>query len=115
MNSAMNCIGRTSGALLGGFYMANGALWGRREGYALYTLTAVISGGVLLAHAVVSLLLRLCGQPAMLAPTANGQREPAPPARTAPMHVAPCDTPWQVHTRTAREDSVDAGAYVSAQ
>ncbi len=68
LNSVMHCVGKTLGAVAGGYWYSHGAMWGRRSGCGLYLLAAVVAGGVLVAHTLASCVLCLCGRPALLTP-----------------------------------------------
>ena len=68
LNTAQNCIGRVAGSLVGGLYLYHGQLFGMHGGRALYTLAAISSATLLVLHAGVSALLRLCGSRALMTP-----------------------------------------------
>lgn len=85
-----------TGALVGGYYFANGLLWGRRDGFALFTIVSVAVSGVLLAHALVSLVLKVCGARSMITPRIvskateeHSVAEATVSSRCAPLHPAP--------------------------
>ena len=68
LSTFQNLIGRMTGSLVGGFFFLHGSFLGRTGGRALYTLAAVLSGGVLAAHLLTSALLKLCGSRTLWTP-----------------------------------------------
>lgn len=104
LNTAMNCVGRVAGSLIGGFFILHGELFGLRGCKALYALGALATACVLTAHVATSGLLKACGRRALMTP---------PPA-ALPLSVqgeAPLGTQEQVGgSPRPRARSAGAGA-----
>ena len=88
LNTMFNSVGRTAGALAGGFFLVHGELFGYRGGKALYTLSALLTSAVVAVHLLTNLLLRICGEPTLLTPTSMGSRGKAVAGSTT---VTPLD------------------------
>lgn len=80
LNTCMWSVGRTTGALFGGFFYHHGALLGLHGGRALYLASCFGGLAVLAVHTAITLALRFCGMRGLHTPPL-----PPPAVTVAPL------------------------------
>ena len=66
LNVTKDCLGASTGAVFGGWFIEHGSFGGFKGGRALYLLASVAATSLCVAHGLASLTLRLCGRRGLL-------------------------------------------------